>query len=980
MILLIGLPTMVIYLGAMWWFLSNARGWAYEKGQDNMADRAETAAARFDDYITKAARVADTTSRFLTQIPALSEDQVYGILRDNVRANNRVFGSAVAYEPGMMRSGDALFCPYVHKAGEDVQEMNIDASVYNWYEDEEWEWWHLPKNRGEGAWTSPYLDKGAGHILMTSYGVPFYRTGPEGGEKQFRGVTTVDIDLVALREDIGKNIMQGHEFLIFTSAGQYVYSAKSEQIKKQTIYDTLAERDGGSELKGAVEQLLSEKSGVLVTDGLFGDERKIIAYAEIPSTGWVFVTYLKEVDALAEYRRNMPQVIAAFVAALVLILIVIYLASGRLARPIGVLHGKVLQIADGEAGVEVDDLQTGDEIETLAQAFGTMQGRVADREEKLEHARETTLRELLESVPDAMIVVDREGRIRRINPQVERLFGYGHGELTGESVEKLLPDRRWAEFGRGSGREQGASEQTLELIGRTRNGSEIPVEIGLSPFHEPEGIMTVVAIRDITDRRRYERQLEEARDVAESANRSKSEFLSHMSHEFRTPLNGILGYAQILERDPDATVHQKDSLEAIIGCGDHLLALINDVLDLSKIEAGRLEVDVASCDLHRLVKDVGGIVQHRAAGKRVSFEVDVSPEVPRMVLTDAPKLRQILVNLLGNAVKFTEIGGVTLRLAERPKGHLAFEVIDTGVGMPGEDLEDIFDPFKQVEAGKAAGGTGLGLAITKRLAEGLGGGVTVRSVAGEGSVFTVTLPLTEATEDETPVMEDAAELGAGNLILGPDQKVTILVADDSKTNRDILEQMLEMVGFGVLLADDGDTALEVLRGEQPIDLVLMDVRMPRLNGIEAVRAIRADATLAKSTVIAVTASVFPEFREKALRAGFDDFLAKPFRIDALMSLIKKYLDVVLVEEDGGEEDDPPAVAAVVAAADFTVPSALLARLQAALKIRSLTTLKAGVDELGGVPGAEQVAEEMNLMVRRFDFQGLADKIVALEKQ
>lgn len=981
MILLIGLPTTVIYLGAMWWILSFARDLSHQMRRQDLADRAETAAARFDEYISKAARVADTTARILSKVPEVGEDQIYGILRGNVMGNRRVFGAAMAFEPGMMGSGESLFCPYVYTVGDGVQEMNIDASVYNWYEDEQWEWWHLPKKTGRGVWTAPYFDEGAGNILMTTYAAPFYVPLVVGGERVFRGVTTVDIDLETLHKDIGEAIVGEHEFFLFTSGGQYVYSARTEEIMSRTIYDTLADQGGGEELRAIAEELVSGESGVLVAGGLFGEEHKIMAYAPIASTGWVFVTCLEEEVALAGFREQMRYVIGTLVAALVLILVGIYLVSGRLARPIGILHGKVLQIANGESGVTVDDIRTGDEVETLAQAFGMMQGRVADREEKLEHARETTLRELLDSVPDAMIVVDRGGEIRRVNPQVEHLFGYDEGVLAGLSVQKLIPGRDWTAGGDLNASERGASEVGMELMGRARDGSEIPLEIGLSPFHEPEGMMTVVTMRDITERRRYETQLKVARDLAESANRTKSDFLSHMSHELRTPLNGILGYAQIMERDPEANAHQRDSLESIIGCGDHLLSLINDVLDLSKIEAGCIELVVAPCDLYDLVKRVGGIVRQRAIGKGLDFVVEVSPEVPRIVRTDGPKLRQILVNLLGNAVKFTEVGGVTLRVVEQPKGRLCFEVVDTGVGMPPEDLEDIFDPFKQVEAGKAAGGTGLGLAITKRLAEVLDGEVRVRSEVGKGSIFTVTLPLEEATVEEASGLEEGAESAIGQLVLGPGQDgAMILVADDRESNRKILERMLGMAGFGVLLADDGDTALEILRGGERVDLVLMDVRMPRLNGIDAVRAIRADAELAGTTVIAVTASVFPEFREKALAAGFDDFLGKPFRIDALMGLLQKHLELEFVTEEGREDaggaGDGALPGEVVVAVE--IPGELVARLRAALKIKSLTALKAGIGELAEVPGAGPVAEELSLMARRFDFQGMADKIEIFE--
>ena len=306
-------------------------------------------------------------------------------------------------------------------------------------------------------------------------------------------------------------------------------------------------------------------------------------------------------------------------------------------------------------------------------------------------------------------------------------------------------------------------------------------------------------------------KLELARREAEAANQAKSEFLSHMSHELRTPLNGILGYAQILQRDVRLGEAQRENLEAIVNCGDHLLALINDVLDLSKIEAGRLEVDKAPCDLHKLVKGVADIVQARAERKGIAFEAKASPELPQAVVTDAAKLRQILVNLLGNAVKFTEKGGVTLHATKAPDGDLRFDVEDTGVGIAPEEIDEIFDAFKQVEAGKAAGGTGLGLAITKRLVAALDGTLSVESEKGRGSTFTVALPFQEAQAEDLAVLPEDGGLQGPQQVLAVGQERTILVADDRDTNRDVLQGMLDAVGFKTLVASDGDEALDVLR-------------------------------------------------------------------------------------------------------------------------------------------------------------------------
>ena len=476
---------------------------------------------------------------------------------------------------------------------------------------------------------------------------------------------------------------------------------------------------------------------------------------------------------------------------------------------------------------------------------------------------------------------------------------------------------------------------------------------------------------DIEERKRQEELIRLAREQAEAANHAKSSFLSHMSHELRTPLNGVLGYAQILQRDPEVTATQSENLGAIVNCGDHLLALINDVLDLSKIEAGQIEVDLRPSDLHELIDSVVDVVRQRAADKGVSFEVEISSEVPRGVRTDAAKLRQILVNLLGNAVKFTSEGGVVLHVAESPRGSLRFDVRDSGVGMEEEELAEIFDPFKQVEAGKAAGGTGLGLAITQRLVESLDGEIGVESRKGEGSTFSVTLPLEEVEAEALgqSEMKPAREVWPG--VLAPGQAVDVLVADDRETNRDILIKMLGEAGFGVRAVDDGDRALEALR-EAKADIVLMDVRMPRMNGIEALKEIRADRGLKDLKVIAVTASVFPAFQQKALEEGFDDFLGKPFRTEELMEKLRHHLDLEFVDASG---DAAPAGGGKEAALDWAgVPAELRDELIAALKIKNLTAINGVAGRLKEQPATTALGEEVAKRARAFDFTGLEELV------
>jgi protein-histidine pros-kinase len=355
---------------------------------------------------------------------------------------------------------------------------------------------------------------------------------------------------------------------------------------------------------------------------------------------------------------------------------------------------------------------------------------------------EQKFRSLLEAAPDAMVIVGRDGRIALINSQMERLFGYPREELLGQPVDILVPERYRAAHGRHRAgffsqphaRAMGAG---LQLHGQRRDGSEFPVEISLSPLETEEGLFVSGAIRDATERRRFEKTLQDA-------SRLKSEFLANMSHELRTPLNGIIGFSEFLIDGKAGALNerQKEFMGDVLASGQHLLRLINDVLDLSKIEAGRMDLTPETFPLGPAVDEVCSIVTNAAQGKDIRLRREVCADVVEVRL-DRRKFLQILYNLLSNAFKFTDDGGeVSLRL-DRAGPDLRLRVQDSGIGISAEDLPRLFVEFQQLDAGagRRHQGTGLGLALTKRLAELQGGSVHVASAPGRGSLFTVLLPL-----------------------------------------------------------------------------------------------------------------------------------------------------------------------------------------------------------------------------------------------
>ncbi|WP_445634110.1 histidine kinase [Nostoc sp. DSM 114161] len=385
--------------------------------------------------------------------------------------------------------------------------------------------------------------------------------------------------------------------------------------------------------------------------------------------------------------------------------------------------------------------------------------------------------------------------------------------------------------------------------------------------------------------------LQKAEAVAQSANQAKSEFLANMSHELRTPLNGILGYAQILQRDKDATKSQKDGLNIIYQCGDHLLNLINEVLDLSKIEARKMELYPTEFNFPELLEGIAEICQIRAQQKGITLIYQATSNLPKGVKADEKRLRQVLINLLGNAVKFTEVGEVKLKVGYH-NHKIRFQVEDTGVGMAPEQLEEIFLPFHQVgEHNHKVEGTGLGLSISRKLVQMMGGEIQVTSTLGKGSIFWFDIDLTEV-EQSPESMKGAAQ----NIIGYQGKKHTIIVADDRLENRSVLGKILTHFGFEIVEAVDGQDCLNKAIELQP-DCILMDLMMPTLSGLEATRRIRRSPEIKDIIILGTSASVFDFDREKSKEIGCNDFIPKPIRTSELLAKLQVYLNLQWIYEE-----------------------------------------------------------------------------------
>ena len=506
---------------------------------------------------------------------------------------------------------------------------------------------------------------------------------------------------------------------------------------------------------------------------------------------------------------------------------------------------------------------------------------------------------ILNSAGEGIFGLDADGRTSFFNLAGARMVGWKVEELVGKPQHSVLhhtrADGTSCQMERcqiyAAIREDGNHSGDNEIFWR-KDGTSFPIEWDSNPILDEQGTLlgAVVTFRDITERKRTQEEMAQAKESAEKANRAKSEFLANMSHELRTPLNGILGYAQILRREKDLSDHQMSGVDVIQRSGEHLLNLINDILDLSKIEAQKLELQITAFHLPSFLHNIADVIRIRAEEAGLSFVYEPVSSLSSGVLGDEKRLRQVLLNLLSNAVKFTEHGNVVLRVEPDPqpgRDHLVrFRVEDTGIGIPQNKVKEIFLPFQQVgDRSQQIEGTGLGLAITKKLVALMGGKLEVSSTPGNGSTFWFTVELPE-TEVSSPEEERSSRRIVG--FRGASKH--ILVVDDKWENRSILVNIFVPLGFQVTEACDGREAVAKAVEGRP-DVIFMDLVMPVMDGFEATRQIRQLSELKDVVIIASSASVFEQNREKSRMVGCDDFLPKPIRTESLFSILRQYTGI-----------------------------------------------------------------------------------------
>ena len=512
-------------------------------------------------------------------------------------------------------------------------------------------------------------------------------------------------------------------------------------------------------------------------------------------------------------------------------------------------------------------------------------------------------RAALDSSADSLFLIDHKAmRFVDLNETACISLGYSREELLALGPQHIKPEmtkeelsRRFVEIILSPRR-----KSMIETIHRRKDGSIFPVEIFIESFDAGDSPLLVASARDVTERKEVEAELSRERKRAEQANRSKSEFLANMSHEIRTPMTAILGFADVLQ----VNVMDEESIEAVKTIkrnGSYLIDIINDILDISKIEAGKLEVEKIEFSPAKIVAEVASLMRVRADAKGLKLDVEYVGSIPASVHSDPTRLRQILINLVGNAIKFTELGHVKLvarlLVSDGTEPCLRFDVIDSGVGMTNEQVAGLFKPFTQVDASttRKFGGTGLGLTISIRLARMLGGNITVSSAPDSGSTFSATVGT--GSLEGVRMLESPGEAAEVSLKKDPAAALSekkldchVLLVEDGPDNQKLISFLLKKAGARITLAENGQVAVEsvatALKKAEPFDVILMDMQMPVLDGYQATRQLRGEGY--HRPIIALTANAMSSDRAKCLEAGCDDYLTKPINAIKLVDAVKRF--------------------------------------------------------------------------------------------
>jgi PAS domain S-box-containing protein len=655
------------------------------------------------------------------------------------------------------------------------------------------------------------------------------------------------------------------------------------------------------------------------------------------TVGVDFAPWLKKTQS----RQNELAVV------LLVIISAFFVSAGFLLErfvllPVNALSNAATALSQNNFEVHLEK-RSDDEVGNLVGRFDEMRNAIRGYQTEL-RASEHEFRTLAENSPDIIARYNTDCRYLYVNPEFERVTSLR---------AKMVLGKTHADVQTGLGATADVLSKNLAAVMSSGRHAKLDLSwekdegtvywfVRIMPEFNADGKVTsaLTIWNDITERkraenalRRYRDELEQtvqertaelqiARDTAEAANKAKSVFLANMSHELRTPMNAILGFSSLMRHEPDITESQREKLDIVNRSGEHLLALINDVLEVAKIEAGQMQLAVAPFDLGGMVRDVVDMMRLRAEERGLSLQFDQSSEFPRFIKGDEARLRQILVNLVGNAVKFTDQGGVTIRLraekddAQPPAAQLdktsakrlLIEVEDTGPGIALGDQQRLFQPFVQLAESAMQKGTGLGLTITRQYVQLMNGSIDVKSTLGKGAVFRIELPVELASGTDVTARQSDARMKEVCGLEPGQPEFRILIAEDNRLNQILIMKLMTSIGLNAKIAGNGKECVELFQEWRP-HLIWMDRRMPVMDGIEATKNIRALPGGEDVKIIALTASVFSEELQLLSNAGVNEYLRKPYRFHEIYECMARNLGIKYIYASSQPEEKAAALRA-----------------------------------------------------------------------
>ncbi|RXJ91652.1 hybrid sensor histidine kinase/response regulator [Arcobacter sp. CECT 8983] len=582
--------------------------------------------------------------------------------------------------------------------------------------------------------------------------------------------------------------------------------------------------------------------------------------------------------------RQTVKTMETYLSVAVLFLIILFVFSfvfvilHRIIHPIEILNKGMLELSKNKMDIALPQKVFMDEISEMIGAVEVFKDNAIQLMESQKQNRR-----ILDLAGEGIFGLDAKGRFIFVNPTASKILGYSSKDLIGKYLNKTIGKHL---FKKGAQqKERLMLIQNEEQTFYSKTGQLFPIDYVSTPIYSNDSSIlegSVVVFSDITKRKEYENQLKQATLEAQKANRSKSLFLTNMSHELRTPLNAILGFATLLKKSKNIDKTEVQNINTIYSSGKHLLSLINEILEFAKIEAGKLQIEANEFDLYSFLEEIESIFTSRCQEKALNFNLQKDENLPRYIKCDEKRLKQIFINILGNALKFTKQGTIEALIKEKDS-KLYVTIKDTGIGMSKDALNLIFKPFEQIEEKKHKhNGSGLGLTITKELIEKMKGAIEVTSEINKGSSFLFNIEIQRIKHFKEKDINKEYEVS-----IPENLNFQVIVADDTKANRDLLVQLLNSYNIKTIEANDGQEVIEKLKNNS-IDLIFMDIQMPNLNGLEATKLIKKIKNI---PIVAISANVFEDDKKEALNSGADHFLPKPFEEVDIIKTLEKLLNI-----------------------------------------------------------------------------------------